>query len=951
MKSKNRNFNLALLGGGILICIITAMLLMQGRSRSSGPSVAADPAMAAADQRAIMSLQGGAADGRSPMGARVPAGAVTPAPTARPVTSRATASPSSSPMPPPELAARAVPVVAATPMTQASAPTQILAVEADVEPGTVASSVAPTTLQSSDPGAASTPAASGDAFDQALSAYQARSAAALTQTSEPEIVATPPLATPASVTGVVPGFAVPRGVLDPSTASNAPSAGAVSMTGPSRMSEPTPRPGPLPIQTNMGGNSSDMPATLPDAALPPGSLPRWGSPQNPVDHDPGAPQGPSVEGNPNRPILPPMMGTPGPTPDALAPAELPIEMPATVPPVTATPWSAVPPAPGTSPDVRVSQPQLGKPLPVSTPAAGGLMDAQMELPPLDGNAAVTPPGRNTPASAELAAAMSNYSAPTPPGATKPRVVVDDPEAATGAISGATAPSDPAATRTTALTIERSGAQVTISNARGGLRTLDEAPDGGTSSSVASPLPQLPPEIRAAIHAGEPPPPAPVVPAGPATTGIPAAPGAPVMANTAQPSPTPNFNPDGDQLATALGGAKPGDPAAALTPEQVAALPPEVAKRLSATAALAAAVAQQGAQVDDRSLTAEDINKRVQAALALRGRANADEATRVEMAGFIKQDWAEKTAIASEARRQGVTLTDAEIAAYRDKLKKRIGPKFEETFKNAGMTEAEMMAEMGDSALAEKFIEIAYQKNFDEKKLREVYQANPDHFAASRRLHVQEIYKAGDGAKDELSDVAKKAGKGEDFSQLASQLSEAPSKERGGDIGWIDAHSPITAEMAEALVNMKPGMVSEPIKTAKGWRIIKLVEIDEPAPGYEGARPNVENGVRLVLRKSAFDTAQLNGKVIIDGEVIKPGDDKSPSGGSGASVRRGDAGANQNGRASVRRADPGAVKVGQPVMARSSREGRSNPKSDDAFSAPQSTPAPPPPGFGPAISTR
>ena len=950
MKSKNRNFNLALLGGGILICIITAMLLLQGRSRTSDAPVAADPAIAAADQRAIMSLQGGAAaDGRAPMGARVPAGAAKSSPAAKsPAASRATAAPVSSPMPPPELAARAVPVVAATPLAQASTPAETFDVEADVEPGTVASAVAPTSLQSSDPGAAATPASSGDAFDQALSAYQARSAAVLTQTPLTEIVATPPLATPNTATGVVPGFAVPQGVFDPSAAGTMPSSGAVSgLTGmPQPRAQITPVPGPLPIQTNMSGSAGDTPLALPDAALPPGSLPRWGSPQNPAVHDPGAPQGPSVDESQSQFTLPKIMGTPGPTPGASAPAELPVEMPSPGSAVP-TPWANVPPPAGASADVRLSQPQPGQPLPVSTPQ-GAETKSQMELPPLDAKSNAATAGRNTPASAEMAAAMSNYSAGAPSGGTKPRVVVGEPGATMGAkADGAATADDPATTRTTALTIERSGAQVTITNARGGLRPLDEVTDAGTSSAVASgtgpaTLPQLPPEIRAAIHAGDPPP----TPA-PSTTGIPSAAGAPVMANSAVPSPTPNFNPDGDQLATALEGGKPADPAAALTPEQLAALPPEVAKRISANAALAASAAQQSAQVDDRSLTAADIDKRVKAALMLRGRTDADEATRVEMAGFIKQDWAEKTAIAQEARRQGVTLSDAEMAAYRDKLKKRIGPNFEAPFQKAGMTEAEMVAEMSDSALAEKFVEIAYQKNFDEKKLREVYQANPDHFAASRRLHVQEIYKAGEAAKEELSNVAKKATAGEDFSQLASQVSEAPSRERGGDIGWIDAHSPITSEMAEALVNMKPGMVSQPIKTAKGWRILKLVEVDEPPPGYEGARPNVEARVRQFLRKSAYDTAQLNGKVLIDGEQIKPGEDKSPAGGSGARIRRSNEGQNQNGRASVRPSDPSAVKVGQPVLARSSREA-----APTIASSPDDTPkAAPPPGFGPAIPTR
>ncbi len=62
--------------------------------------------------------------------------------------------------------------------------------------------------------------------------------------------------------------------------------------------------------------------------------------------------------------------------------------------------------------------------------------------------------------------------------------------------------------------------------------------------------------------------------------------------------------------------------------------------------------------------------------------------------------------------------------------------------------------------------------------------------------------------------------GEDFPALARQYSQDPTKEAGGDLGYL-RESELGEEFIEALKGLKPGGVSRPFTTLAGIHIIKL----------------------------------------------------------------------------------------------------------------------------------
>ena len=72
------------------------------------------------------------------------------------------------------------------------------------------------------------------------------------------------------------------------------------------------------------------------------------------------------------------------------------------------------------------------------------------------------------------------------------------------------------------------------------------------------------------------------------------------------------------------------------------------------------------------------------------------------------------------------------------------------------------------------------------------------------------------------DVASRAGKGEDFSQLAIANSNSQTALDGGQLGWRKG-AQLPQFILDLVVRMKPGEVSTPVRTPSGYHIVKLNE--------------------------------------------------------------------------------------------------------------------------------
>lgn len=133
-----------------------------------------------------------------------------------------------------------------------------------------------------------------------------------------------------------------------------------------------------------------------------------------------------------------------------------------------------------------------------------------------------------------------------------------------------------------------------------------------------------------------------------------------------------------------------------------------------------------------------------------------------------------------------------------------------------------------------------------------YESNRDKLQLPRRFHVAQIYvkrpadkPAADAAAKKAADLAARArAPGADFAAIAKAGSEHESAANGGDMGWLPETQTLP-EIRAVLAHLGKGQVSEPVASAQGWHILKLIDTaDAGTAPLESVRPQIVNTLRL-----------------------------------------------------------------------------------------------------------
>jgi peptidyl-prolyl cis-trans isomerase SurA len=116
----------------------------------------------------------------------------------------------------------------------------------------------------------------------------------------------------------------------------------------------------------------------------------------------------------------------------------------------------------------------------------------------------------------------------------------------------------------------------------------------------------------------------------------------------------------------------------------------------------------------------------------------------------------------------------------------------------------------------------------------------------------------DAKRRRAEDALKQIRSGAEFSQVAAGFSDAPDALKGGDLGWrVPARLPTV--FAEQVRNMKPGEVSEVLRSPTGFHIVKVEEI------RSRNQPTVveQTHARHILIKVNEITSESEAKIKID----------------------------------------------------------------------------------------
>ena len=87
----------------------------------------------------------------------------------------------------------------------------------------------------------------------------------------------------------------------------------------------------------------------------------------------------------------------------------------------------------------------------------------------------------------------------------------------------------------------------------------------------------------------------------------------------------------------------------------------------------------------------------------------------------------------------------------------------------------------------------------------------------------------DEAKQKIATIKAEIEGGLSFEEAAKQHSDCPSSSQGGDLGSF-GRGMMVPEFEEALEKLKPGEISQPVRTSFGFHIIRVNERRTPVAG-------------------------------------------------------------------------------------------------------------------------
>jgi peptidyl-prolyl cis-trans isomerase SurA len=195
----------------------------------------------------------------------------------------------------------------------------------------------------------------------------------------------------------------------------------------------------------------------------------------------------------------------------------------------------------------------------------------------------------------------------------------------------------------------------------------------------------------------------------------------------------------------------------------------------------------------------------------------------------------------EVKKYDDKVDDDQVDKYIDQLresKHMSDTEFREQLQASGMSYDELRKrvrlDLEKAMMIEQ--EVRAKIVIPDADIKAFYDAHKDDFTVTKeRLKLAQILVAlpANPTPAQVSAAQKKAAmiraralKGDDFGDLARVYSDDDSKSNGGELGWF-APGDINDQILAAVKQLKPGDISQPVRTSHGLHIVRLEEHQVP----------------------------------------------------------------------------------------------------------------------------
>ncbi|MHC4088782.1 MAG: peptidylprolyl isomerase [Planctomycetota bacterium] len=187
----------------------------------------------------------------------------------------------------------------------------------------------------------------------------------------------------------------------------------------------------------------------------------------------------------------------------------------------------------------------------------------------------------------------------------------------------------------------------------------------------------------------------------------------------------------------------------------------------------------------------------------------------------------------QAKKDGFVAASAQVDQAVDHVRQRYGSEevFLRELKRGGFTEDSYRDNLKQELSVRRWAQetIAKDISVSAQEVHDFYQENPDRFMRPDGINARHVLIKVDPGADEttvtearkqIEKILAEAKQGADFAALAQKHSQGPSAPKGGELGFLP-RGRLVKPFEEAAFALKPGEISDVVRTHYGFHIIKL----------------------------------------------------------------------------------------------------------------------------------
>jgi peptidyl-prolyl cis-trans isomerase SurA len=238
-----------------------------------------------------------------------------------------------------------------------------------------------------------------------------------------------------------------------------------------------------------------------------------------------------------------------------------------------------------------------------------------------------------------------------------------------------------------------------------------------------------------------------------------------------------------------------------------------------------------AVVDDQVISVDDLASRIRMVMLSTNIGDSPE-TRARIANQVLRAMIDEKLELEEAKRQNVTATDAEVdkaVASIAKQNNMTAVQLDAVLKSHGVDRSALIDQLKASIVWAKLVRQRAEdsspiseEEVDDALKRLKQTEHQSQIRVAEILLVVDNPQQDDRVRQTALRLIDEMKRGARFSAMAQQFSQSPTAAVGGDLGWISPQQ-LAPELAKALVQMRPGELSPPIRTPAGYYLLLVLD--------------------------------------------------------------------------------------------------------------------------------